>query len=106
MCSYSLGKDKDLGNNPRTFHRLSPVGAVAALIHPEGTRAWAASSNSIGHKVIGITHSHITGNKGTREFFLRITLGSQNNDYTYDKFLIDVDNAIENVIKIDLFKKL
>ena len=63
-------------------------------------------TNSIGHKIIGITHSHVTGNKGTREFFLRIELNSQNSGYTYAQYLIDVDKAIENVIKIDLYKKL
>ena len=63
-------------------------------------------TDSIGHKIVGVTHSHVTGNKGTREFFLRIELGSQNNDYTYDQYLLDVDKAIENVMKIDLFKKI
>jgi 23S rRNA (cytidine1920-2'-O)/16S rRNA (cytidine1409-2'-O)-methyltransferase len=63
-------------------------------------------TNSIGHKISGVTYSHVTGNKGTREFFLRIALGQQNNDYTYAQYLIDVDKAIENVMNIDLYKKL
>ncbi len=61
--------------------------------------------DGIGHKVIGITHSHVTGNKGTREFFLRIKINLQNSDYSYNEYLTEVDKAIECVMKIDTFKK-
>ena len=64
-------------------------------------------TDKIGYKVIGITYSHVTGNKGTREFFLRILLNLQmtHNDYNYIQQLTDIDNAIKCVMKIDLYKK-
>lgn len=62
--------------------------------------------NKIGYKVIGITNSHVTGNKGTREFFLRIALDMQNTNYNYVQYLTDVDKAIKCVMALDLFKKL
>lgn len=61
--------------------------------------------NNIGHTVTGITHSHVTGNKGTREFFLRVSLGSKKADYGFSSCIQDIDSAIENVMKIKVFKK-
>lgn len=62
--------------------------------------------DEIGYKVIGITHSHITGNKGTREFFLRVVLNSKvNQNYTYSQQLIDIDKAIKSAMEVELFKR-
>ncbi|NLL38514.1 MAG: TlyA family RNA methyltransferase [Clostridiales bacterium] len=61
--------------------------------------------NSIGHTVTGITHSHVTGNKGTREFFLRVLFGRQKSVYSFSSCKHEIDKAIDNVMKIDVFKK-
>jgi 23S rRNA (cytidine1920-2'-O)/16S rRNA (cytidine1409-2'-O)-methyltransferase len=64
-------------------------------------------TNNMGFKVIGITHSHVTGNKGTREFFIRITLDKMfmYRDYDYHEQLRDVENAIQSVMDIIIYKK-
>lgn len=65
----------------------------------------------IGYRVAGVTHSHVTGNRGTREFFLEVELDPRaapdapKDVYDDSRFLADVDRAIENVLKIEPFKK-
>ena len=36
----------------------------------------ASFVDEIGFVLVGITHSHVTGNKGAREFFIRVCLDS------------------------------
>lgn len=62
----------------------------------------------LGFKVTGITHSHVTGNKGTREFFMRVSLDAD----TYENILLSkneiaeqIDSAVYSVMEIELFKK-
>lgn len=64
--------------------------------------------DELGYKVTGITYSHVTGNKGTREFFIRVSL----DEVTYSDMLLSdndieeqIDNAVRAVMEIELFKK-
>jgi 23S rRNA (cytidine1920-2'-O)/16S rRNA (cytidine1409-2'-O)-methyltransferase len=62
--------------------------------------------NEIRLKVAGITHSHVTGNKGTREFFIKISLDAGCDEaYSIEKQEKDIEIAVENVMKLELFKK-
>jgi len=51
---------------------------------------------------VGVTHSHVTGNKGTREFFLFISLGAEcsGNDIHFD-----IDYIVEEAMKIPVFQR-
>jgi 23S rRNA (cytidine1920-2'-O)/16S rRNA (cytidine1409-2'-O)-methyltransferase len=63
-------------------------------------------TNDIGYKVIGITHSHITGNNGTIEFFLRIALDPNiYQNYVYYQQLTDIDRAIQSALELEVFKR-
>lgn len=53
--------------------------------------------NNIELKVLDVTYSHVTGNKGTREFFLRISLDKS---ITSKKLNTKIDNAMKNVMEI------
>lgn len=64
--------------------------------------------DELGYKVTGITYSHVTGNKGTREFFIRVSL----DEITYNDILLSeneifeqIDNSVRAVMEIELFKK-
>lgn len=64
--------------------------------------------DELGYKVTSITHSHVTGNKGTREFFMRVSL----DESTYKDILLSeneiveqIDNAVRAVMEVELFKK-
>jgi 23S rRNA (cytidine1920-2'-O)/16S rRNA (cytidine1409-2'-O)-methyltransferase len=62
--------------------------------------------NNMGFRILGITHSHITGNKGTREFFIRIS-----NDKKLDNALSSLDisreinKSVEEVLKLEEYIK-
>jgi 23S rRNA (cytidine1920-2'-O)/16S rRNA (cytidine1409-2'-O)-methyltransferase len=64
--------------------------------------------DELGYKVTGITYSHVTGNKGTREFFMRVSL----DESTYKDILLSeneiaeqIDSAVRSVMEVELFKK-
>lgn len=68
----------------------------------------ASYVEKLGYKVTGITHSHVTGNKGTREFFMRVSLDRS----TYDNILLSnnqiveqIENAVQAVMQVEIFKK-
>ena len=60
-----------------------------------------------GYRVTGITHSHVTGNKGAREFFIRVSLDPSSHTKELSEQEIDtqVDNAVIAVMQVELFKK-
>jgi len=50
---------------------------------------------------IDITYSPVTGNKGTREFFLYL---EQNKIHTHKRVIGKIDDVVESSLKLDLFK--
>lgn len=59
--------------------------------------------NNIGLKILGVTYSHVIGNKGTREFFLRISLDKS---ITSKKLYTEIDTTVENVMEICPYSSL
>lgn len=64
--------------------------------------------DELGYKVTGITYSHVTGNKGTREFFIRVSL----DEGTYEGISLSeneiaeqIDSAVYAAMEVELFKK-
>jgi len=53
--------------------------------------------NNIGLKMLDVTYSHITGDKGAREFFLRISLDKS---VKSKKLYTEIDTAVKNVMEI------
>ncbi|MDR3644827.1 MAG: TlyA family RNA methyltransferase [Clostridia bacterium] len=51
----------------------------------------------------GVTHSHVTGNRGTHEFFLRIDC--RPGQGAGIDAAAAIDKAVENVMKLDLYSK-
>lgn len=92
-------KDRDMRrsgeiNNPDVFKEL--------------LRDLVKYIDELGYKVTGITYSHVTGNKGTREFFIRVAL----DEATYNGMVLSdhdideqIDNSVRAVMEIELFKK-
>jgi 23S rRNA (cytidine1920-2'-O)/16S rRNA (cytidine1409-2'-O)-methyltransferase len=65
-------------------------------------------TNGLGYCVAGITHSPVTGNKGTREFFLRVNLDPSNTSVEMppeDGIYHQIEQAVADVMKIEVFKK-
>lgn len=64
--------------------------------------------DGLGYTVAGIAHSHVTGNKGAREFFIRICL---NPAACQDKRLADheigkqIDDAVRAVMELALYSQ-
>ncbi|MCE5322569.1 TlyA family RNA methyltransferase [bacterium] len=77
-------------------------------IYRELLRDLADYINGLDYCVIGISHSHVTGNKGAREFFIMVSL---NPDECQDIRLTDaeidesIDNAVDAVMKLDVYNK-
>jgi len=55
-----------------------------------------------GFYLVGVTHSHLTGNKGTREFFLFISLDAGHLDSDVDSY---IDHVIEESMKVPIFQR-
>lgn len=55
-----------------------------------------------GYHCIGVTHSPITGNKGTREFFLWVSLDQKRKKRNIDH---DISKAIEEVATLNRYMK-
>jgi len=57
-----------------------------------------------GYMIQGITNSRITGNKGTREFFLLVDLHS---DFRLNdaEISVQIENAIERVMQLEIYRK-
>ncbi len=51
---------------------------------------------------VGVTHSHVTGNKGTREFFLFISLDAE---CSGNHIHFDIDCVVEEAMKIPVFQR-
>jgi len=60
------------------------------------------SVEEMGLYPIGITHSHVTGNKGTREFFLLISLEEK---HAGQDIRSDINDAIEVAMKLPVFQR-
>lgn len=60
-----------------------------------------------GYRVAGITHSHITGNKGAREFFMRLSLNpaADQGELTEQEINTQIENAVNAVMELELFSK-
>ena len=62
--------------------------------------------SGLGFQTTGITYSHVTGNKGTREFFMRISLGgAADGGYSPARLHEDIEKSVECVMKIKPFQK-
>jgi len=55
-----------------------------------------------GFVVLDVTHSHVTGNNGTREFFLRVTKGGVKSTVDFDAA---ISRAVESVQLLPLYHK-
>ncbi|MGI6706009.1 MAG: TlyA family RNA methyltransferase [Clostridia bacterium] len=65
-------------------------------------------TKGLGYSVAGITHSPVTGNKGTREFFMRVNLDPSNPSVkalSEDAIYHQIEQAVADVMKIEEFKK-
>ncbi|MDD3212520.1 MAG: SAM-dependent methyltransferase [Eubacteriales bacterium] len=51
--------------------------------------------------VLGVTHSHVTGNNGTREFFLHVAFGGEKPPVLDEK----VESAVERALALDRYQK-
>lgn len=58
--------------------------------------------SSIGYSVRGITHSHVTGNNGTREFFLWISLSAEQNQAI--DLHGDIQRAVHHAVNLPQFR--
>lgn len=62
--------------------------------------------NSIGMAVLGVTNSKVTGNKGTKEFFIYISMVKDDmRKIDYEECRVKIDSAITNVRMLDDYKK-
>lgn len=50
---------------------------------------------------VGITHSHVTGNKGTREFFLFISLDTEHLENGVRSY---IDHVVEDAMRVPVFQ--
>ena len=64
----------------------------------------AAFAESIGRVPAGITHSRVTGNKGTREFFLWTTSRQASQDGNRLKIMEQIDAAVRSAIALPNYK--
>lgn len=60
---------------------------------------------NLGYYVIGITNSPITGNKGTIEFFIGLSIGSGKHNSSDDDIDSQIELAIEKGMNLDKFRK-
>ena len=51
---------------------------------------------------VGVSHSHVTGNKGTREFFLYISLDAERSD---GDIHFDIDHIVAEAMKVPIFQR-
>jgi len=77
-----------------------PVGAYGPLLHG---LCGALSNPSVA--IRGVTHSPVTGNGGTVEFFLWITLGSEGGGLSPDALDAAIAGAVEAGISLAPYKK-
>ena len=61
--------------------------------------------SELGYRVIGISHSHVTGNKGAREFFIGIDLDGAGEPLSEQEIDGQIANAVEAVMEIEVFRK-
>jgi 23S rRNA (cytidine1920-2'-O)/16S rRNA (cytidine1409-2'-O)-methyltransferase len=61
--------------------------------------------NELNFNVFGITYSHVTGNKGTIEFFLGISLDNQRSPLSSKEIEKQISYAVENGISLEKYKK-
>lgn len=62
-------------------------------------------NNELNYNVIGISHSHVTGNKGTIEFFIALSLSNTNKKLSNKEIIKQIESAINNGLKLEKFKK-
>lgn len=77
-------------------------------IYKELLRDLADYVNGLGYCVTGISHSHVTGNKGAREFFIMVSLNPDACRYarlTECQIDENIDNAVNEVLKLEVFNK-
>ncbi|MEN6357578.1 MAG: TlyA family RNA methyltransferase [Armatimonadota bacterium] len=77
-------------------------------IYRELLRDLADYVNGLDYCVTGISHSHVTGNKGAREFFIMVSLNPdicQNTRLTETEIDESIDNAVNEVLKLEIFSK-
>jgi 23S rRNA (cytidine1920-2'-O)/16S rRNA (cytidine1409-2'-O)-methyltransferase len=77
-------------------------------IYKELLRDLADYVNGLDYCVTCISHSHVTGNKGAREFFIMVSLNPevcQNAQLTEAQIDESIDNAVSEVLKLEVFSK-
>lgn len=58
-----------------------------------------------GYRLTGITHSHVTGNKGAREFFIMLGLDPDGERLARDQVGARIDRAVAAVLELKVFRK-
>lgn len=74
-----------------------PDGAYAPLL----TQLIAALNAQPGTRVSGVTHSHVTGNGGTREFFLHVLFDGE----TPPDLMRAIGEAVERALELERYRK-
>lgn len=109
---------------PLVFHLLEPAGEMLCLVKPlfevsdpqirrsgviddpgiyrQILEDLVSYSENIGLRALGITHSPVTGNKGTKEFFLWLGQGGSTVRRDIRK---DIDAAIHEAVKLKEYRK-
>ena len=90
-------------SNIRRTGRIDDPNVYAELL-----RNLAAFVDGLGYTIAGITHSHVTGNKGAREFFIRVSLdpdASRNARLTDQEIDAQIERAVKAVMALEVFKK-
>jgi len=59
-------------------------------------------ADSLGLKAMGVTHSHVTGNKGTAEFFLRISSGES---AVPEGMPTQIDAAVDAALRLPRYRE-
>ena len=54
--------------------------------------------------VAGVTHSHVTGNNGTREFFLHVKFGNENAPLAGEALEMQIEKAVDAALELTRFK--
>ncbi len=74
-------------------------------VYSELLRDLAGFVNGLGYAAAGITHSHVTGNKGAREFFIRVSLEPDAARLGDEQIHARAEQAVRAVMELEVFRK-
>jgi len=74
-------------------------------VYRELLKDLAGFVEELGYRAAGITYSHVTGNKGAREFFIRVSLDPSLDRLAEDILDAQIDVAVQAVMDLEVFRK-